>query len=92
MTKFLIERNFGHITSEELAQNATKSLRTMKESFPQLTREYSHVLNTKDGIRTACVYLGPSEEMVREHSRQANLPLESVSPIIGTVTPKDFEG
>ncbi len=59
MTKFLIERTFGHVTSEEMAQNATKSLRTTGESFPDLTWEYSHVIRTKDGIKTRCMYIGP---------------------------------
>jgi hypothetical protein len=92
MTKFLIERSFGHVTPEELAQNATRSLRTMRENFPQLTWEYSHVIETKDGIETKCIYLAPSEEVVREHSKQANLPLVRVSPVINTITPHDFEG
>ncbi len=68
MPRFVIERNFGAISDDDMLAAAVRSDQAM-ERFPDIVWEHSHIVATDDGeIRTFCVYGAPSEEMIREHA------------------------
>lgn len=91
MPRFLIERNFGQVTPEQVAEIGSRSKRVARESFPDVVWEHSHAINTADGLKTVCVYAGPSEKSVRDHAAAADLPCDNVQEIADTVGPTNFQ-
>lgn len=91
MPRFLIERNFGHVTPEQLDEGGSTSKRVAAEKFPEIVWEHSHAINTPEGLRTMCVYAAPDEQYVRDHAAAAGLPCDNVQVIAETVGPDNFK-
>jgi hypothetical protein len=90
MQSYLIERNFGHVTPEELAAGGSESKRVAAESFAEtIVWKQSHVLETPDGLATQCLYEAASEATIREHAEAAGLPCDKINPV-QVVGPDDF--
>lgn len=69
MPRYMIERDFGAISDEEMLAAAVRSDQTAQERFPDITWEHSHVCVSPEGtITTFCVYSAPSEDVVRDHA------------------------
>ena len=69
MGRYVIERNFGAISDDDML--AAPSGRTMSRSerFPEIIWEHSHIVVGDDGeVLTFCIYGAPNEEMIREHA------------------------
>lgn len=91
MPRYVVERNFGSISDEEMLAAASLSDRMIAERFPQITWEHSHIVATDRGeILSYCVYGAPSEEMIREHAAAfGSHTISNVSEIVDDVTPDE---
>jgi hypothetical protein len=92
MPRFVIERNFGAISDEDMLAASALSGQVMEERFPEITWEHSHVVLTNDGeILTYCIYEAPSEEMIREHAVAfGSHTIKNVYELVDDVTPAEI--
>ena len=91
MPKYLVIRRFD-VNESEMPEVGSRSRRVIEESYPEIVWEHSHVVVDEDGtVLTYCVYEAPTEEMVREHSRDLGRhTIDAIHEIAGDVTPQDF--
>jgi hypothetical protein len=90
MPKFVIEREIpgaGQLSPEQLQGISQKSCGVLQGMGPQIQWVESFV--TADKIY--CVYIAPSEEMVREHARQGGFPANRVSAVTAVIGPTTAE-
>lgn len=84
---YVIERvipGAGKLTADELKGISQTSCGVLKEMGPQIQWVQSYVT----GDKIYCVYLAPSEEMVREHAKKGGFPANSVSEVATIISPK----
>jgi hypothetical protein len=91
MPRYLVERTYT-VDMDTLPTVATRSKAIGHHRFPEIIWEHSHVVVGSDGVpKSFCVYDAPSEEVVREHSRQlGDHFVETIWEIAGDVSPADF--
>ena len=90
MPKYFIEREIpgaGKLTPQELQAISQKSCSVLSRLGPQIQWLESHVT----GDKIYCIYIAPSEEMVREHARQGGFPANRISEIKTTIDPTTSE-
>ena len=87
MPRYIIQRNLGKVTLQQVEAAGLKSKQVREANFPDITWEHSHVVQTKDGMRTYCVYSGPSVERVKSHAAAAGLPAHEVFDLVMDVDP-----
>ena len=91
MQSYLIERNFGHVTPDELAAGGSKSKQCAAESFADtIVWKQSLAIDTADGLVTHCLYEAATEETIREHAAAAGLPCDKITAV-QVVGPDNFE-
>jgi len=91
MPKFLIEREItgaGKLSADELHAISQKSCGVLNHLGPQIQWVQSYITDDK----IYCVYIAPSEEMVREHARQGGFPANRISRIESVIDPTTAEG
>jgi len=81
MPRYLIHRALGDVTDDQLEAAAEMSTRVREERFPAIEWEHSHVVRTRDGLTSYCVYTAPSAHDVRDHAAAAGLPADEVLEI-----------
>jgi uncharacterized protein DUF4242 len=91
MPRFLIERTYT-VDVDQLPEVATRSKAIGHHRFPEIVWEHSHVVIDGDGTpRSYCVYVAPSEQMVREHADLlGDHFIQEIYEIAGDVSPADF--
>lgn len=90
MPKYLIEREIpgaGDLSLEELQAISQKSCGVLQSMGPQIQWVESFVTDEK----IYCVYIAPSEELVREHARRGGFPANRVSEIARKIDPTTAE-
>ena len=88
MPRYVIERNFGTISDDDMLAASALSDELISARFPEITWEHSHIVATDDGeIVTFCVYGAPNEGMIREHARKAGFPADSISQVRAMIDP-----
>ena len=90
MPKFLIERvvpQIGAATAAELQAISQKSCSVLRSLGPDIQWVNSYVTDEK----IYCVYLAPSEELVREHARRGGFPADSVARVRSVIDPTTAE-
>jgi hypothetical protein len=89
--RYMVVRKFD-VAEDEMPEVGRRSRETIEEGYPQIVWEHSHVVVDEDGtVWTYCVYEAPTEEMVRDHSKDLGRhTLADVKEIAGDVTPADF--
>jgi len=90
MPKYVIEREIpgaGKLSKAELQAVSQKSCSVLRGLGPQIQWLESYV--TADKIY--CVYIAPSEELVREHARQGGFPANRVSEVRTMIDPTTSE-
>ena len=90
MPKYVIERDLpgaGALSLEQLQGISQKSCGVLSALGPQIQWIHSYV--TADKIY--CVYIAPSEAMVREHAKQGGFPATRVSEIRAIIDPTTAE-
>jgi hypothetical protein len=86
MPKFVIERELpgaGKMTSDQLAAVSQTSCGVLRKLGPDIQWLQSYVTDDK----IYCVYIAPSEEMIREHARQGGFPANRISRIHTIIDP-----
>ena len=91
MPKYLVERQF-QVGQEQMPEVGRRSRQLVEEHFPEITWEHSHVaVDDGGGVKTFCVYVAPSEDVVREHANELGMHnIKAIYEIAGDVTPADF--
>ena len=90
MPKYLIEREIpgaGDLSPEQLRAISQKSCGVLQGLGPQIQWVQSYVT----GNKITCIYIAPSEEMVREHARQGGFPADRVEEIRSIIDPTTAE-
>jgi len=92
MPRYVIERNFGAISDDDMLAASARSGELIEERFPEITWEHSHVVATDDGeIVTFCVYGAPTEEMIREHAAAfGSHVISKLYELVDDVTPDEI--
>ncbi len=91
MNMYVIERDMpglGKLTPAELQAASQKSCSVLRHLGPQITWLHSYV--TADKLY--CVYLAPSEEMVREHAKEGGFPATAVNRVSTIIDPATADG
>ncbi len=91
MPRYLVVRAFD-VGENEMPEVGRRSRTTIEDRYPQIVWEHSHVVVDEQGkVKTYCVYDAPTEEMVKQHSRDLGQhTIEELHEIAGDVTPADF--
>jgi uncharacterized protein DUF4242 len=90
MPKYVIEREIpgaGSMTPQELQAVSQKSCTVLQNLGPQIQWVESYV--TADKIY--CVYIAPSEDMIRSHAQQGGFPANRISEIKTVIDPTTAE-
>ncbi len=90
MPKFVIERNMpgvGNLSAGELKGAAQKSCSVLKELGTEIQWLQSYVT----GDKIYCVYIAPSEALIKEHAQKAGFPADSVSEVKTIIDPTTSE-
>jgi hypothetical protein len=91
MPKFVIERAIagaGALKGPELHAIAQKSCDVLRALGPEVQWMHSYVT----GDKIYCVYIAPSEELVREHAKRGGFPADSVARVTSVIDPTTAEG
>jgi cell division inhibitor SulA len=91
MPKYVIEREIpgaGKLSAQELKAISQTSCGVLQKLGPQIQWLQSYVTDDK----IYCIYIAPSEEMVREHARQGGFPANRVSVVRELIDPTTAEG
>ncbi len=90
MPKYVIEREIpgaGNLSPQELQGISEKSCSVLQNLGPQIQWLHSYVT----GDKVYCVYIAPSEELIREHANQGGFPANRISEIKTTIDPTTAE-
>jgi hypothetical protein len=90
MPKYVIEREIpeaGKLSAQDLAAIAQKSCGVLNKLGPQIQWLESYVTDDK----VYCVYIAPSEELVREHAEQGGFPANRISEVRTIIDPTTAE-
>jgi hypothetical protein len=92
MGRYLIERNFGAISDDDMLAAAVRSDQVATERFPEIVWEHSHIVVGDDGeVLTFCVYGAPNEEMIREHAEAfGSHTVSRIYELLEDVTPAEI--
>ena len=80
MPKYVIEREIsgaGNLSPQDLQGISQKSCSVLQKLGPQIQWVQSYVTDDK----IYCVYIAPSEDMIRAHAQQGGFPANRISEI-----------
>lgn len=90
MPKYLIERDLpgaGNLTPEQLRGVSQKSCAVLRGLGPQVQWLHSYVT----GDKIYCVYIAPSEDLIRRHAAEGGFPANRISEIRSVIDPTTAE-
>jgi len=90
MPKFVIERNIpdiGKSTPEQLRSASQRS----KEVLCKLGTDIQWIHSYVAGDKIYCIYMAPSEELIKEHARLAGFPADKITMIAAIIEPATAE-
>jgi hypothetical protein len=90
MPKYVIEREIpgaGKLSSDQLHAISQKSCGVLRQLGPQIQWVHSYVTDDK----IYCVYIAPSEAMIREHAQQGGFPANRISEVKEIIDPTTAE-
>jgi hypothetical protein len=88
--KFVIERDIpgaGNLSPEQLQAISQKSCGVLRNLGPSIQWVHSYVTDDK----VYCIYIAPSEQLVREHAAQGGFPANRISEIRTVIDPTTAE-
>lgn len=91
MPRYVIEREIpgiGNASPQEAVGIAQKSCDVLRDLGPQIQWLQSYVVDDK----TYCIYIAPSEELVRKHAEQSGFPADSIREVKTIIDPVTAEG
>lgn len=86
MPKYLIEREIpgaGKLSQQQLQGISQKSCSVLNKIGPQIQWLHSYVTDDK----VYCVYIAPSEVLIREHAKQGGFPANRISEVKTIIDP-----
>jgi hypothetical protein len=87
MPRFVVERTMEGVTKEQLQEVGRRSNEVLEDlSGGRWIRSYGSEVDGK----VYCEYDAPSEEVIREASRRAGLPVDRISEISIEIRPDMF--
>lgn len=90
MPRYLIKRDIpgaGTMSPQELQGASQKSCGVLQQLGPNIQWVQSYVTN--DTIH--CVYIAPSEDLIRQHAAQAGFPANEIMEIKAVIDPTTAE-
>ena len=84
MPKYMIERNLpraGHLSPAELAAVSDKSCSALRSFGSRVQWMQSYVT----GDKIYCIYVAPSEGVIREHARLAGIPISRIAEVTAII-------
>jgi hypothetical protein len=90
MPKYVIEREIpgaGNMSSQDLQAVSQKSCTVLQNLGYQIQWVQSYVT----GDKIYCIYIAPSEDMIRTHAQQGGFPANRISEIKTTIDPTTAE-
>ncbi len=87
MPRFIIERNVGRLTREQLDATGRKSNEVL-DGMPGVVWIRSYVSDAEGKIY--CEYDAPDAEAIREHARRAGIPADRISEVALEINPGMF--
>jgi Nickel responsive protein SCO4226-like len=90
MPKYVIEREIpgaGNMSPQDLQAVSQKSCSVLQNLGPQIQWVQSYVTDDK----IYCVYIAPSEDMIRTHAEQGGFPANRISEIKTVIDPTTAE-
>jgi hypothetical protein len=90
MPKYVIEREIpgaGQLSAEQLKGVAQSSCDVLRNMGPEIQWVHSYVTDDK----IYCVYIAPSEDLIREHAEKGGFPANSVKPVAAVIDPTTAE-
>lgn len=93
MPRFMVERDLGVVSEEEMQEIAARSRVMQAKQFPDIGWEGSHVCSDDGGaVKAFCVYAAPSPERLREHTDSVGgLVITRIYEIVGELSPDDVK-
>lgn len=91
MPKYVIERDIpdaGQLKAEELQAISQKSCSVLHKLGTQVQWVHSYVTDDK----IYCVYIAPSEALIKQHAQLGGFPANRISQIRETIDPTTSEG
>jgi hypothetical protein len=86
MPKFVIEREItgaGSLSPAELKAVSQKSCSTIRNLGPEIQWVQSFVTDNK----IYCIYIAPSEDLIRQHAAQGGFPANRVAQVRSVIDP-----
>lgn len=90
MSRFVIRRELGNVSEDELQAAALHSKRVREEQFPDIGWDHSHVVRTDSGLATYCIFEAAGPERIREHAKAAGLPVDVIYELVADVDPANL--
>lgn len=90
MPEFIIERNMpgvGSLDGAKLQGASQTSCNTLRKLGPNIQWVQSYV--TPDKI--FCVYRAPSEDLIRQHAKEAGFPADAIARVHARIDPTTAE-
>lgn len=90
MPKYLIKREIpgaGDMSPQELRGASQQSCAVLQDLGPQIQWVQSYVT----GNTIHCVYIAPSEDLIRRHAEQAGFPANEIMEIRAVIDPTTAE-
>ena len=91
MPRYVLERDLGVVSEEEMEEIAARAKHTAIEEFPDIVWEHSHVCADDGGkVKSFCIYAAPSPERLQEHTDSVGgIMITSIYEIVGDITPDE---
>ena len=86
MKKFVIERNLpgaGNLSVEELQAISQTSCAVVS----QLDKPYYWIQSYVTDDKIYCIHIAESEEVVREHAKRGNFPINTIAEVKAIIDP-----
>lgn len=87
MPRYIIERNVGTLTREQIDAGSRKSNEVLA-GMPGVVWIRSYVSDAEGKIY--CEYDAPNPEAILEHARRAGLPVDKISEVALEISPDMF--
>lgn len=90
MPKYIIERDVpgaGNFSKQDLHDISQKSVNVIESLGPRIQWLETYVTDNK----LYCIYIAPSEHLIREHAREGRFPANRISEIKAIIDPTDAE-
>ena len=86
MKRFVVERHIPGVGRLNAAQYKELAA-TSNAAIAKLAGQVQWIQSNVVADNTFCVYLGPSEDLIREHSRLAGFPITRVNEVVTVLDP-----